>query len=118
LERADINAKTPPKATREIVCLTKSEGGLGVLQLDSHNDALLLKNLHKFYNKVDTPWVHQVWEKYYSNGKLPNHTLKSSFWWRDILKLLGKFNDLAFVTINSGDTCFPWYDSWGTFVHN
>lgn len=31
--RADINAKSPPKAAWEMVCLPKSEGGLGVLQL-------------------------------------------------------------------------------------
>jgi hypothetical protein len=48
---ADINAKTPPKAVGEIVCLPKLKGGLGVLQLETHNDAFLLKNLHKFFNK-------------------------------------------------------------------
>jgi hypothetical protein len=35
-----------------MVCLPKSEGGLGVLQLETHNDALLLKNLHKFFNNA------------------------------------------------------------------
>jgi hypothetical protein len=49
---ADINAKIPPKASREMVCLPKSEGGLGVLQLETHNDALLLKNFHKFFNNA------------------------------------------------------------------
>jgi hypothetical protein len=49
---ADINAKTPPKAAWDLVCLTKSEGGLGVLQLEIHNEALLLKNFHKFFNKA------------------------------------------------------------------
>jgi hypothetical protein len=66
----------------------KKEGGLGVLHLETHNEALLPKNLHKFYNKVNIPWVQLIWEKYYANGKLSNHTLKGSFWWRDILRLL------------------------------
>jgi hypothetical protein len=57
---SDINAKTPPKAAWEMVCLPKLEGGLDVLQLESHNEALLLKNLHKFYNKVGIPWVNLV----------------------------------------------------------
>ena len=69
---ADINAKTPPKAAWELVSLPKSEGGLGVLNLRTQNEALLLKYLHKFFNKVETPWVHLVWEKYYSNGALPS----------------------------------------------
>jgi hypothetical protein len=68
---------------------------------------LLLKNLHKFYNKVGIPWVHLVWEKHYNNGKLPNHTRKDYFLWRDILMLTEKFKGLAFVL---GDTCFLWHD--------
>jgi hypothetical protein len=44
------------------------------------NEALLLKNLHKFFNKENIPWVQLIWEKYYKNGKLPNHTMKDSFW--------------------------------------
>ena len=50
-----------------MVCLPKDEGGLDVLNLRTQNDALLLKNLHKFFNIMDAPWVHLVWEKYYSN---------------------------------------------------
>lgn len=33
----------------------KKEGGLGVLSLKTHNEALLLKLLHKFLNKGDIP---------------------------------------------------------------
>jgi hypothetical protein len=76
---ADLNAKTPPKAAWDLVCLPKKEGGLGVFQLQTHNEAPLLKNLHKFFNKQDIPWVHLIWEKYYRSGKLPNHTMKRSF---------------------------------------
>jgi hypothetical protein len=108
----DINAKTPPKVAWDFVCLPKSEGGLGVLQLEIHNEALLLKNLHKFFNKADIPWVHLIWEKHYRNGRLPNHTLKGSFWWRDILRLLGKFKSCASVLIQSGNTCSLWHDPW------
>jgi hypothetical protein len=59
--------------------LTKNQGGLGILQREHHNDALLLKNLHNLFNKENIPWVHLIWEKYNRNGKLPNHTLKGSF---------------------------------------
>lgn len=53
-----------------------------------------------------------VWEKYYSNGKLPNHTKKGSFWWKDVLKLLNKFKGMAIVNIQSGDSCHFWDDLW------
>jgi hypothetical protein len=43
---------------------------------------------------------------------LPNHTLKGSFWWRDMLKLLGKFKSCSSVLIQSGTTCSLWHDPW------
>lgn len=96
-----------------MVCLQKAEGSLGVLNLCTHNDdALLLKNLHKFYNREETPWVHLVWEKYYANGKLPNHVRKGSFWWRNNIKVLNSYKGLASVTVFKGDTCFFWLDGW------
>jgi hypothetical protein len=101
-----------------MVCLPKSEGGLGVLNLESHNEALLLKNLHKFFNKEKIPWVQIVWEKYYPNGKLPNHTLKGSFWWRDILRLLNRFKSFTSVLVHKGNTCFLWHDQWGGSIHS
>jgi hypothetical protein len=91
---------------------------MGVLQLESQNEALLLKYFHNFFNKADVPWVHLVWEKCYSNRKLSNHTMKASFWWRDILRLLPKFKDLAYVSIILKDTCSPWHDFWGGLVHS
>ena len=49
-----LKAEWPP------VIRSKDEGGLGVLDLKSQNEALLLKNLHKFFNRADIPWVHLV----------------------------------------------------------
>ena len=69
---ADLNARTPPKAAWHMVCLPKAQGGLGVINLTTQNEALLLKNLHKFFNKLDIPWVHLIWEKHYQNDKLPS----------------------------------------------
>jgi len=109
---ADINAKTPPKAAWHLVCLPKDEGGFGVLNLRTQNDALLLKHLHKFFNREDIPWVHLVWEKYYSNGSLPSSQIKGSFWWRDIIKLLDAYKGMACVNILDGTTCLFWDDLW------
>jgi hypothetical protein len=86
--RFDIIAKKSPKSSMTMACKPKYEGGLCVINLRTQNEALLMKNLHKYFNKKDIPWVHLVWEKNYSHGKLPGHTKKGSFWWRDILKLL------------------------------
>jgi hypothetical protein len=57
---SDVNAKGKslvvwPKTTKP-----KNKGGLGIINLRSQNDALLLKHLDKFYNKKDIPWVNMV----------------------------------------------------------
>jgi len=58
----DINSKKPPKAAWKLVTRPKIEGGLGIIGLDKQNIALLCKNLHKFFNKIEIPWVQLVWE--------------------------------------------------------
>jgi hypothetical protein len=50
----------------------------------------------------------------YKNGKLPSYVKKGSFWWRDVLKLLSKFKDLAFIQVKNGKTCLFWKDRWLT----
>lgn len=40
-----------------MACKTKTEGGLGVLDLKTQNEARLLKNENKFFNKANVPWV-------------------------------------------------------------
>jgi hypothetical protein len=112
---SDINNRKPPKAAWPLVCAPKPQGGLGVLDLRTHNECLLLKHLHKFYNRLNIPWV---WDRYYSGGRLPRHTNnpKGSFWWRDILKLLESFKSMAQVQVRDGKSCFFWLDHWNDLV--
>jgi len=50
--------------------------------------------------------------KHYSNGSLPNHTKKGSFWWRDIQNLLDKFKGMASISVANGASCLFWDDCW------
>jgi hypothetical protein len=109
---SDINSKKPPKAAWDLVRKPKSQGGLGIIDLKKHNEALLMKNLDKFFNRKDIPWVNLIWEKYYPNGKLPSHTMKGSFWWRDVLKLLESYKSMTVVTLRDGSSCSFWNDNW------
>ena len=47
-------------AAWSLVCRPKNKGGLGILNLKLQNEALLLKHVSKFYNKVDVPWVQLI----------------------------------------------------------
>lgn len=113
---ADLNANQRPKAAWTSVCKSKDEGGLGVINLKTHNEALLLKHLMKFFNREDIPWVSLIWEKYYETGNLPAEAKKGWFWWRDILKLLDKFKGLAMVNINNAKSCYLWTNLWNNKV--
>ena len=93
------------------VCLPKSHGGLGVLDIHLHNQALLMKFLHKFFNKADTPWVKIIWETYYQDC-LPSDKMVGSFWWRGILKTLPAFKLYAICKPGKGDTTLFWHDNW------
>jgi len=42
------------KSSLRLVYLPK-KGGLGLINLKKHNEALMLKNLYKFFNKKDIP---------------------------------------------------------------
>jgi hypothetical protein len=53
----DINAKKAPLTAWKMVTKPKGRGGLGVINLRLQNEVILMKNLHKFYNKEDLPWV-------------------------------------------------------------
>ena len=100
------NTDTPRQylAAWELIYKPKKSGGLGVVDFQKKNTALLIKFLDKFYNLVDTPWVQLVWRAYYTN-KVPHaDNLRGSFWWRDIMKLLDNFRSVSYVKHGSGET--------------
>jgi hypothetical protein len=80
---SDINKKGNCLAAWSKVQRPKSQGGLGVIDLATQNRALLLKHMHKFFNKADVPWVDLTWKAYYSASIAPQaRSPRGSFWWR------------------------------------
>lgn len=108
------NSDTPRQslAAWELVCRPKANGGLGVINLQIQNQALLVKHLHKFYNKADIPWVSLIWDSYY-HGVVPQATvLCGSFWWKDVFELADNYRAVATVIVNSRDSVLLWSDGW------
>jgi len=52
-------------AAWNIVQKPKAKGGLGVINLSLQNEALLIKQLDKFYKKENVQWVKFIWQRYY-----------------------------------------------------
>jgi hypothetical protein len=105
---SDINAKGYNLATWDKVTVPKDKGGLSVKNLYIQNDALLIKHLFKFYNRDSVPWVQLIWDTYY-RGKVPHLTSpKGSFWWKDILKLVPKFQEFTSCLPGLGTSIGLW----------
>jgi hypothetical protein len=82
----------------------KDKGGLGVINISVHNDALLLKQLDKFYNKADIQWVRLIWRMYYNSVVPLLARQKGSFWWKDILRLKIQYRGIAICHPGKGDS--------------
>ena len=94
------------------VCRPKNQGGLGVMDIFVQNKALLLQNLHKFYNMHSIPWVNLIWDTYYEH-RAPTNKPVGSFWWKSIIKLLPTYKDMALCTVGQGHSVMFWHDRWG-----
>jgi len=74
----------PPKAAMEMVCMPKEERWFGVIDLKSHNEALMMKILHKFFNRVSI-----IWEKTLPKWKVTKSCEKWLFLVEGYSKIFG-----------------------------
>jgi hypothetical protein len=113
LWRDNIDTPKQSLAAWDLICKPKMKGGLGIVDFQNKNEALLMKFLHKFYNKqMDIPWVKLIWDTYY-HEEVP-HAAKScgSYWWRDISKLMDKYRGVTRPDVHQGDFVLFWLDEW------
>ena len=116
IKKTDQGEKSNSLAAWDLVCKPKDKGGLGVINLKIQNEALLSKFLHKFYNKLDIPWVQLTWDTYYVQRTPHVVELVGSFWWRDILKLTPTFRGISKVQVVCGSTALFWKDLWAAQI--
>jgi hypothetical protein len=113
----DINRKGGCLVAWENATRPKHLGGLGIQDLRAHNTSLLVKHLHKFYNRLDIPWVSLTWNAFYSRPIPPHHKRRvGAFWWRDIMSLSDHFFMMASCSSHEGVTSYFWRDSWNLGV--
>jgi hypothetical protein len=99
-------------AAWDMVCKPKNKGGLGIINLQIQNNALLLKQLHKFYNNEDIPWVHLVRDAYYHQAVPHAVVLSGSPWWKNIISLADDYKAISSVNVGNCSTALFWSDSW------
>ena len=101
-------------ASWDMICRPKDQGGLSILNLRLQNKALLMKNLLKFHNHYDIPWVYLIWKAYYNDGSLPhsNNNSRGSFWWKDCISLFENYCELTRINIGNGKLAMLWKDNW------
>lgn len=113
-DNGDIDKRGGCLVAWKEVTRPKDQGGLGIIDLRAHNTALLLKYLHKFYNKQDLPWVNLTWKHLYRNQNKAPHEYrpKGSFWWRSIIRLADKYFMMAKCDVQEGTTASFWTSPW------
>ena len=83
-----------------------------MLDLRIQNQGLLLKQLHKFYNHRDIPWVDLVWNTY-NDGLVPHASGScGSFWWKDVMNLAPTYRAVTSVEVGDGGSTLFWKDAW------
>lgn len=60
----EIKSKYASKVTCKDVCKPKKEGGLGILNLESWNKSIIIKNLWDICQKKDSIWIKWVQYQY------------------------------------------------------
>lgn len=115
---SDFRKKGYNLAVWNLVRAPKEKGGLGVINLSVHNDALLLKHLDKFFRKDNIQWVNLIWQKYYPDGAPHVRRERGSFWWKDILRLHVQYRGITCCMPGKGDTIRFWDDLFNGAVHS
>jgi hypothetical protein len=98
-------------AAWSLVFRPKKHGGLGVLNLELQNKALLMKQLKKIYSRADVPWVKLVWSLY-GNSVPHTKSRRGSFWWKDIFSLVDEYMSISKCKIRNGSSVLFWKDFW------
>jgi hypothetical protein len=112
LSRDKFDEPKQSLAAWDMVCKPKKYGGLGIIDFQKQNVALLLKFLDKFYNNRDIPWVKLIWHASYMD-KVPHaENLCGSYWWKDVQKLVDNFRGVADIKLGEGKSFLFWSDNW------
>ncbi|KAJ3672310.1 hypothetical protein LUZ60_007031 [Juncus effusus] len=102
------------------VCRPKSGGGLGVLNLEIFNNAMLLKWIWKYFSENHgLQWKTLVYKLCLEGGEVIKNSADSYFW-SEIKKLMPFFLVSTEFVLGNGASASFWHSNWGVGVisHN
>ena len=91
----------------EVLCHPKSQGGVGIQNLDTQNKCLLSKWLFKFLNE-DGMWQELLRKRYIKNKT--NHWIR--IFWKSLMNVKYSFLELGLFKIKDGSQTWFWSDTW------
>ncbi|GJR38164.1 hypothetical protein Tco_1213848 [Tanacetum coccineum] len=108
------SGKGKSKVAWEIVCLPKSEGGLGIRRLECFNAALMASHIWKFLTLKESLWVKWIHEYKLKGRNFWDIPLRGnmSWGWRKVLKLRHTIRRFIRSRIGNGMETSIWFDSW------
>ncbi|KAM0043987.1 putative RNA-directed DNA polymerase [Helianthus debilis subsp. tardiflorus] len=106
--------KGKAKVSWNVVCLPKSEGGLGVRRIADVNKALMAFHMNSILSRRKSLWVEWVYSYHLQDRSLwdipnPNNACWS---WRKLLQLRPIVRKFFVSKIGDGRSTFLWYDNW------
>lgn len=98
------------------ICVPKSEGGLGIRNLKTMNDALLTKWLWRYGEEKSSLWRKIIYEKFGGVEEvwLPKDSKRTCGWglWRGILNLSALLKNGSKISVGRGSKTNFWNDVW------
>ncbi|GJQ89659.1 hypothetical protein Tco_0000798 [Tanacetum coccineum] len=102
------------KVAWEVVCLPKSEGGLGIRRLEAFNQALISSHIWCILSLKESLWVKWI-HMYKLRGRslweipLRGHM---SWGWRKILQVRSLVRQFIWYRVGDGSMISTWFDNW------
>lgn len=96
-----------------MICSPKDQGGLGVLDLDLMNKALLGKWIWKLENEEG--WWQDILKNKYLRKKpmsIKKNKPGDSHFWQGLMEIKDKFYSLCTKKLGDGKSILFWEDSW------
>lgn len=113
-----IGISTGAKVAWKALCTPKTEGGLGIRNIETWSETCALKLIWMLFFRAGSIWVAWMRQRYLNRASFWSLNEKNytySWMFRRLLKLRPKALDFIRISIGRGDDTYFWWDPWTPF---